>query len=196
MLIQRNFLSKVDISLSNEQVKPGENVSISINTKPNSYVGILGVDQSVLVLKSGNDIERSTVFDDLEKYNQVDQYNYEYAAGYDYTSYRDFQTSETVIITNAKKEFGKISLRVEFSFREVICLNSFKISFRKAIHSNVSRLSRGQSVRYDAGKQTVWTCIFIIWLSWSRRKAWRLWRISRTNAPIRSSTTGRTRLES
>lgn len=31
-------------------------VELTVETKPNSYVGILGVDQSVLLLKSGNDI--------------------------------------------------------------------------------------------------------------------------------------------
>lgn len=38
------------------ETQPGNNVDITIRTKPNSYVGLLGVDQSVLLLRSGNDL--------------------------------------------------------------------------------------------------------------------------------------------
>lgn len=37
-------------------VEPGKAVDVSVKAKPNSYVGVLGVDQSVLLLKTGNDI--------------------------------------------------------------------------------------------------------------------------------------------
>ena len=33
-------------------------VDIIVKAKPNSYVGVLGVDQSVLLLRSGNDITK------------------------------------------------------------------------------------------------------------------------------------------
>lgn len=36
-----------------ETAKPGEDIDITISTRPNSYVGLLGVDQSVVILKSG-----------------------------------------------------------------------------------------------------------------------------------------------
>lgn len=39
-----------------EQVKPGENVSLKIKTAPNSFVGLTAVDQSVLLLRSNNDL--------------------------------------------------------------------------------------------------------------------------------------------
>ena len=35
------------------QAKPGEKVDIKVTTNPDSYVGLMGVDQSVLLLKSG-----------------------------------------------------------------------------------------------------------------------------------------------
>lgn len=74
-------------------------------SKPNSYVGLLGVDQSVLLLKKGNDIEHSTVFSELETYNSIDLYNSVYIENYDYNTWRDFNDAETTLITNAKKEF-------------------------------------------------------------------------------------------
>lgn len=42
---------KIDTSAA--QAKPGENIDITISTKPGSYVGLLGVDQSVILLKDG-----------------------------------------------------------------------------------------------------------------------------------------------
>jgi CD109 antigen len=101
----RNF---VDVDLSKDQTKPGEELEICVSSKPNSYVGLLGVDQSVLLLKKGNDIDKSTVFEELGKYNEVIKHNYEWSRDYDYTFYNDFKSSEAVIITNADKQYGKI----------------------------------------------------------------------------------------
>lgn len=39
-------------------VEPGKAVDITVKAEPNSYVGVLGVDQSVLLLRTGNDITR------------------------------------------------------------------------------------------------------------------------------------------
>lgn len=98
---------QIDVELSKNQAKPGENLEISVITKPNSFVGLLGVDQSVLLLKKGNDIEQSNVFDELKGYNEVNKYNHDWSSDYDYSTYRDFQSSEAVVITNALKEFCK-----------------------------------------------------------------------------------------
>lgn len=43
----------VKIDLSKQEARPGDEIEITIDTNPNSYVGLLGVDQSVLLLKSG-----------------------------------------------------------------------------------------------------------------------------------------------
>uniref|UniRef100_A0A182SSJ6 A2M_N_2 domain-containing protein n=1 Tax=Anopheles maculatus TaxID=74869 RepID=A0A182SSJ6_9DIPT len=63
----QNFMK---VSLSKDQTKPGQDVEISISTNPDSYVGLLGVDQSVLLLKSGNDITKEQVFSELQKYEE------------------------------------------------------------------------------------------------------------------------------
>lgn len=97
---------QIDVQLSTSQAKPGENLEVSVSTKPNSYVGLLGVDQSVLLLKKGNDIEPSTVFEEIRKYNEINKYNYDWSSSYDYSRYRDFQSSDAVIITNAQKQYG------------------------------------------------------------------------------------------
>lgn len=42
--------------MASEEVAPGDNINLVITSKPNSYVGLLGVDQRSILLKSGNDI--------------------------------------------------------------------------------------------------------------------------------------------
>jgi hypothetical protein len=89
-----------------------------------------------LLLKKGNDIEKSTVFDELEDYNKVNKYNYEWFGGYEYETYSDFQSSEAVVITNAKKEHGKC-LKFEglTMFKLMLffqLVNTFHCTIRKA----------------------------------------------------------------
>lgn len=71
-----NFQNPLKIDLSKTQAQPGEDVDLTITTNPNSYVGLLGVDQSVLLLKGGNDLDRNAIFDSLKKY---DEQSYSYS---------------------------------------------------------------------------------------------------------------------
>lgn len=48
--------------------KPSEEVKLQVKADPDSFVGLLGVDQSVLLLKSGNDLSRDDIFSSLDKY--------------------------------------------------------------------------------------------------------------------------------
>lgn len=104
---QSNFFLQINVELSKGEAKPGENLEISVSTNPNSFVGLLGVDQSVLLLKKGNDIEESTVFAELGMYEYADKYNYEWHENYDYSSWRDFQSADAALITNAQSEYSK-----------------------------------------------------------------------------------------
>ncbi|KAG5667286.1 hypothetical protein PVAND_015272 [Polypedilum vanderplanki] len=110
----------IDLSLSKETAKPGEDFEISVKTKPNSFVGLLGVDQSVLLLKSGNDIEASVVNQEIKEYNEVTKYNYEwFERHYDYyVHYEDFQKGDVIIITNAKKQFERPYIPYYYNFEE------------------------------------------------------------------------------
>lgn len=55
------------------QAKPGQEVTLNVKTDPNSYVGLLGVDQSVLLLKSGNDLHRHAILNDLKLYKNWEE---------------------------------------------------------------------------------------------------------------------------
>ncbi|XP_014247621.1 CD109 antigen-like isoform X2 [Cimex lectularius] len=65
--ILQNF---VKMDLSAKRIEPGNKVDLRILTRPNSLVGLLAVDQSVLLLKSGNDLTESQVIDELRNYDQ------------------------------------------------------------------------------------------------------------------------------
>jgi Alpha-2-macroglobulin bait region domain len=98
---------QIDIKLSKDQAHPGEAVEFTVKTAIDSFVGLLGVDQSVLLLKSGNDIVQSSVDNDLAGYNAVTNYNSQWSNDIRYTNTRftNFASSSMVIITNAKKEY-------------------------------------------------------------------------------------------
>ena len=43
------------------QVAPGRKVKVTVKAEPGSFVGLLAVDESVFLLKSGNDITQEMV---------------------------------------------------------------------------------------------------------------------------------------
>ncbi|KAH7637287.1 cd109 antigen-like protein [Dermatophagoides farinae] len=67
--VDGTFKTPVSISSNVNQTKPGGMVDIQVRTKPSAYVGLLGVDQSVLLLKSGFDITQQDVLNELESYD-------------------------------------------------------------------------------------------------------------------------------
>merc|ERR1719158_1267035 len=51
------FLSNnLEISMDKAQSFPGNTVDIELRAKPNSFIGVLGIDRSVRSLKGGHDI--------------------------------------------------------------------------------------------------------------------------------------------
>uniref|UniRef100_A0A2M4B9C0 CD109 antigen n=2 Tax=Anopheles marajoara TaxID=58244 RepID=A0A2M4B9C0_9DIPT len=96
-----NFMK---VTLSKEQTKPGQEVEITVSTNPDSYVGLLGVDQSVLLLKSGNDITKDQVFSELEKYEERSYGFYRRKKRYawrPYGEHRDFESVGAFVLSNA-----------------------------------------------------------------------------------------------
>ena len=98
-----------------------------MTTNPGSFVGLLGVDQSVLILRKGNDIEQLTVFDELERYSNIDKHNSVWSRRQEWGYFDDFAKSDTIIITNAKDENGewnaqesKKTLKVHLMFRSTL----------------------------------------------------------------------------
>lgn len=61
----------VKVKLSTQKAKPGSSVGIDVSTNPNSYVGLLGVDQSVLLLKKNQELNKDDAL------NEIGQYQYQ-----------------------------------------------------------------------------------------------------------------------
>lgn len=64
-------------------MKPGTNMTLSVGSALNSTVSLSCLDQSVLLLKSGNDFSVDDIFTGLDNYNTV---NYDYASAFTYDS--------------------------------------------------------------------------------------------------------------
>ncbi|XP_033103844.1 CD109 antigen-like [Anneissia japonica] len=63
------FKNQVSLSFSNEVVEPDDNITVDVTATGGSLVYILAVDQSVLLLKSGNDITQQKVLRELETFD-------------------------------------------------------------------------------------------------------------------------------
>lgn len=58
------------IDLSTQRATPGQDIDITVSGKPNSFIGLLGVDQNAMMLKTGNDLNNAVVLDELDQYSQ------------------------------------------------------------------------------------------------------------------------------
>lgn len=61
--------AQVSVSVSQEKAEPGAEVEVIVRASPDSTIGLLAVDQSVLLLKSGNDITPELVEEDIGAYD-------------------------------------------------------------------------------------------------------------------------------
>lgn len=123
---ENDLPNEIDVQLSSLQSQPSGDLNISIGASPGSFIGLLGVDQSVLLLKSGNDINAKEVLKELETYNEVEKSGSRFAE----KSYRDFESSNAVVITNAKKEHGTIERYPYFDDDYEFMLPSFRSGIR------------------------------------------------------------------
>ncbi|XP_067624048.1 thioester-containing protein 1 allele R1 isoform X3 [Eurosta solidaginis] len=102
---EKEFENKIDITAP-RQAKPGQEVELEIATDPDSFVGLLGVDQSVLLLKSGNDINRDQVFNSLSNYDTSTPWQRGYGI---YPG----QDAGLVTLTNAHYPYNDVSILYE-----------------------------------------------------------------------------------
>ncbi|XP_017020822.1 thioester-containing protein 1 allele S1-like isoform X2 [Drosophila kikkawai] len=96
---EKEFSNSIDISAP-VSAKPSEEVKLQVKTDPDSFVGLLGVDQSVLLLKSGNDLSRDDIFNSLNKYKTSTPWQRGYGK---YPG----QTSGLVTLTNAHYPYSQ-----------------------------------------------------------------------------------------
>uniref|UniRef100_A0A3F2Z148 TEP1-F n=1 Tax=Anopheles minimus TaxID=112268 RepID=A0A3F2Z148_9DIPT len=72
---EKLFENKIHVNLSKNELKPGDSLDLDIQTEKGSFVGLLAVDQSVLLLKSGNDISCEQIEQELSLYESAQNYH-------------------------------------------------------------------------------------------------------------------------
>uniref|UniRef100_A0AAG5DFD2 TEP1-F n=1 Tax=Anopheles atroparvus TaxID=41427 RepID=A0AAG5DFD2_ANOAO len=65
------YENQVRLTLSKEEAKPGEEIDVTVQTQKDSFVGLLAVDMSVLLLKSGNDLCRDKITEEWQSYESA-----------------------------------------------------------------------------------------------------------------------------
>ncbi|GFO10659.1 Cd109 antigen-like [Plakobranchus ocellatus] len=65
------FLNKVSVKLDTTDAGPGDTVAVTVNADPSSAAYLAAIDQSVLLLKSGNDVTADDVMAELEEYDTI-----------------------------------------------------------------------------------------------------------------------------
>ncbi|MCP9264379.1 Antigen-like protein [Dirofilaria immitis] len=63
------FRNNVSLTADHTTAEPGDSIKYTVKADPDSYCALLAVDQSVLLLKSGNDITKDLVEQDVEQYD-------------------------------------------------------------------------------------------------------------------------------
>ncbi|XP_035781238.1 CD109 antigen-like isoform X5 [Anopheles albimanus] len=155
-----NFMK---VTLSKEQTKPGQDVEITVSTNPDSYVGLLGVDQSVLLLKSGNDITKDQVFSELEKYEERSYAFYRRKKRYVWRSYgehRDFESVGAFVLSNANDpphRFPNFEAYVKSASGSAVEFHS--LNFRVAASSAGRRAPAPIVVRKEFPETWLWQTI-------------------------------------
>ncbi|KAF5298450.1 hypothetical protein FQR65_LT01229 [Abscondita terminalis] len=104
--------NSIDVQLSTVESQPESDVSLSINSQSNSYVGLLAIDQNVGKLRSGYDLTHAKISEELMSYDVADSSPY-YSVMKDSNSHffwkpgvsnaRDtFHDSGAVVLTNGQ----------------------------------------------------------------------------------------------
>lgn len=65
------FQNQVSISMNRAEAEPADSVDVTVHATPQSTAYLLAVDQSVLLLKSGNDITANMVIDELKTFDTI-----------------------------------------------------------------------------------------------------------------------------
>ncbi|KAL7028444.1 hypothetical protein ACKWTF_005838 [Chironomus riparius] len=105
--LQNDLPNYLKISPSTQDVKPGEEISLDIESKIGSKVSLLAMDQRVLLLRTGHNFTKEEVIRDLNKYN-LNNIRYESrVAGYEY----DFGDAGLFVFTNIPRPYRSVPRR-------------------------------------------------------------------------------------
>lgn len=64
-----DFKNFVELNVEPSVAKPGQSIELCVKSNANSIIGLLGYDQSVSLLRTGNDLARDEIWNELEMFN-------------------------------------------------------------------------------------------------------------------------------
>lgn len=108
--IDKDFRNFIKMNLSRTEIQPGKDVKIDINTNPVSRVGIVGVDQSVILQRKNDGLTKEDIIQELNEY-QNDLHEKIISAPseddfreYDNEYFEPFKNNNLILFTNARKD--------------------------------------------------------------------------------------------
>lgn len=79
--LRDDFKNFIELETVPEATEPGQAVDLTVRSNPNSFIGLLGVDKSVMILRGGNDLAYDEIWNELEMFHgQVKSRIYEYGS--------------------------------------------------------------------------------------------------------------------
>ncbi|XP_017069812.2 LOW QUALITY PROTEIN: alpha-2-macroglobulin-P [Drosophila eugracilis] len=135
--VEVELQNKIEIT-GPEEVKPGAEVELQIKTPPKSFVGLLAVDQSVLLLGNNNDLNKDSFNWRLNGYDTTTPWQ----GGY---SYFPGERSGVVTMTNANFFYNRTApvhhLQVAGFWRRVFAMRKTSVQQDTAVlHSTTAAL--------------------------------------------------------
>ncbi|XP_031621506.1 CD109 antigen-like [Contarinia nasturtii] len=98
----------VKLKLSTAETQPGKDVNIDVTTNPESRVGLVGVDQSVLLLKKGDGLSRDDIMQEMDEHQKhffnagTGPWSVAWRNHYE-DFFNAFDDCKMILITNAKQ---------------------------------------------------------------------------------------------
>lgn len=114
VVLDQNLRNYIELNVTPDTAKPGQTVDINVKSNPKSYIGLLGIDQSVLLLRSGNDLAQDEVWNELDMFNSQTSYRHfdyddsekpkkkKYVLPY-HNNWEDFNSAGLILFTNTQE---------------------------------------------------------------------------------------------
>lgn len=127
--LKENLDNFIEVNVDRDTVKPGDVVHFNIERNAKSFVGLVGVDQSVLLMNEGNDLVQDEVWNELERFHT--QLAYARAGFFDsdetkkkkclptyYNNFPDFNSTGLILFTNVGEP---VQVRRKMQCRKMKC---------------------------------------------------------------------------
>ncbi|KAJ6649478.1 CD109 antigen [Pseudolycoriella hygida] len=162
--LQVKLPNEITLESTLNQTEPGQEFDLKITTSPDSFVGLLAVDQSVLLLKSGNDLSVDGVSKGLESFNNVRKPNRNYHQRYVWSSQISTIENAGMFVLSNVNDFIRKTTDVYFHKRKYIKSGSGAVSqhfiqFDAPNTSDNEKLPSSVSIRKDFPETWIWDFI-------------------------------------